>query len=52
MTIGETLCEGLMLMCKLLEENGPEGLKKSFIVILPVNVLSKNLHWETDINSV
>lgn len=52
MTIGETLCEGLMLMCKLLEKNGPEGLKKSFIVILPVNVLSKNLHWETDINSI
>ena len=52
MTIGETLCEGLMLMCKLLEKNGPEGLKKSFIVILPVNVLSKNLHWEADINSV
>ena len=52
MTIGETFCEGLMLMSKLLEKNGREGLKKPFIVILPVNVLLKNLHWETDINSV
>ena len=52
MTIGETFCEGLMLMSKRLEKNGREGLKKPFIVILPVNVLLKNLHWETDINSV
>ena len=39
-------------MSKLLEKNGREGLKKTFHCHSPVNVLLKNLHWETDINSV